>query len=241
MQAISLFDKLHIVPSAFDIFTCSDATIPTDESNLVLKALALFRQLTGDHRPFAIHLQKNIPAQAGLGGGSGNAATTLYAINQICGSPLSPELLQEKSALLGADVPFFFSSGTAYCSGIGEIVENLPFQEGECTIIKPHFGVSTAGVYATCIPNACSSEHPKTLLESNALVNDLEWAVFKSNPSMQLLKERLQEEKRGPLVMTGSGSSFVCYGKNAIEPKSDLEIFCVKHIQRKSKSWYASP
>lgn len=240
MQAISLFDELLIDKSDRDSFSCSDSSLPLDETNLVCKAVALFRSMTRERSSFSIHLQKNIPTQAGLGGGSSNAATTLFALNSLSGSPLTTAELQAASAQLGADVPFFFSSGTAYCTGIGEKVENLPFQSGECQIIKPKWGVSTHGVYTHARPDGCSCELPLQLLLKEELVNDLELPVFSMYPKLETLKKRLIEEGFSPLVLTGSGSSFVCYGTKTGMLGEEIEVFRAKHIQRKSDTWYSS-
>jgi 4-diphosphocytidyl-2-C-methyl-D-erythritol kinase len=70
-----------------DIVTCSDLSLKVDNSNLVSKALGLMRNRTGISQYFQVHLEKHIPIQAGLGGGSGNAATTMYAFNRLCGYP----------------------------------------------------------------------------------------------------------------------------------------------------------
>jgi 4-diphosphocytidyl-2-C-methyl-D-erythritol kinase len=90
-QAISLSDGMSfsLLPrgSTSDVLTCSDATLSVDDSNLVLKALNLMRRKTGIPSYFKVHLEKNVPMQAGLGGGSGNAATTMYAFNKLSGFP----------------------------------------------------------------------------------------------------------------------------------------------------------
>lgn len=108
-----------------DKMTCSNTLLEVDKTNLVIKALELMRTKTKMKQYFKVHLQKNIPMQAGLGGGSGNAATAMYAFNQLCGYPASIQQMQEWSAELGSDVSFFFSSGTAYCTGRGEEVLSL--------------------------------------------------------------------------------------------------------------------
>lgn len=127
--------------STKDELTCSDSVLMVDNSNLVIKALNLMRAKTNVKQHFKIHLQKNIPMQAGLGGGSGNAATAMHAFNAACGYPASTEQLQAWSAEIGSDVSFFFSSGTAYCTGRGEHVQSLaPLPDSEnlrSVIFKP--------------------------------------------------------------------------------------------------------
>lgn len=81
------------------------------------QAFKLFRERTGVDQHFWVHLKKSVPAGAGLGGGSGNAATALWAANAMCGTNLSDETLMEWSGDLGSDCPIFFSHGAAYCTG----------------------------------------------------------------------------------------------------------------------------
>jgi 4-diphosphocytidyl-2-C-methyl-D-erythritol kinase len=129
-QAISLSDRMSFtkLPTTAkkDEMTCSDTTLKVDSSNLVIKSLELMRQKTGRKQYFRVHLEKIVPMQAGLGGGSGNAATTMHAFNALCGYPASLEDLKLWSGAIGSDITFFFSTGTAYCTGRGEIIQSLP-------------------------------------------------------------------------------------------------------------------
>lgn len=119
-QAISLGDTLIMERASTDQLTCDHSFLPTDHSNLILKAIKLFRQRTGCEQAFKVHLIKRIPIQAGLGGGSSNAATTLWGCNQLAQTNLSDSTLMEWGTELGSDVSFFFSQGTAHCTGRGE-------------------------------------------------------------------------------------------------------------------------
>ena len=100
--------------------------IPTDESNLVMRALQLFAERTGEKRRVHCRLHKAVPAQGGLGGGSCDAATALHAANRLAGFPVSESELIEWGGELGSDVSFFLSRGTAMCTGRGELIEPLP-------------------------------------------------------------------------------------------------------------------
>ena len=82
------------------------------------------RNKTKVNQYFQVHLNKVVPIQAGLGGGSGNAATAMYAFNKLCGYPCSLNDLRLWSGDIGSDITFFFTSGTAYCTGRGEIVDS---------------------------------------------------------------------------------------------------------------------
>ncbi|KAL5227112.1 hypothetical protein ABZP36_015377 [Zizania latifolia] len=152
-HVISLGDtiKFSLSPSkSKDRLSTNVAGVPVDESNLIIKALNLYRKKTGTDNFFWIHLDKKVPTGAGLGGGSSNAATALWAANQFSGCIASEKDLQEWSGEIGSDIPFFFSQGAAYCTGRGEIVEdirnplpaNLPM-----VLIKPPEACSTAEVY----------------------------------------------------------------------------------------------
>ncbi len=113
-QAISLYDTIHFALSDHDELTCDKPGIPTDSTNLILKAADLFRRKTGLKFGLKAHLEKRIPHEAGLGGGSSNAATTLWALNQLHGQPASPDELIAWSGEIGSDITFFLSHGTAY-------------------------------------------------------------------------------------------------------------------------------
>ena len=125
--------------------------LPTDGQNLVHRAATAFLQaakITGGVR---IHLEKKIPLAAGLGGGSGNAATTLLALNELFDQPLAPEKLHELAAALGSDVPFFLQNRPALATGRGEKIqplEDFPALRGKAfLLIHPGFGILTAWAY----------------------------------------------------------------------------------------------
>jgi 4-diphosphocytidyl-2-C-methyl-D-erythritol kinase len=107
-QAVSLGDFLSIEMSEEDVLSCNDLSLLCDRSNLIMKALDLFRKKTGIKIAVKVHLEKNIPLQSGLGGGSSNAATTLWGLNELCGRPASLRQLQNWSSEIGSDIPFFF-------------------------------------------------------------------------------------------------------------------------------------
>ena len=161
-----------------DIFECNLEGVPTDESNLIIRALNLFRKHTGVDRYFKVSLIKRVPMQGGLGGGSSNAATAMHAANQLTGCPASLNNLIEWSGEIGSDITFFLSKGTAYCTGRGEILrpvkplEILPGVDrnrdgyDSVYIIKPSVGLSTPLVFKNLNLNALSPIDPETLLEA---------------------------------------------------------------------------
>lgn len=243
-QTISLFDTLHFEINAHDQLSCSDPTIPTDHTNLVFKALNLFRNKTQIKSCFKIHLEKKIPHQAGLGGGSGNAATTLWALNQLCGKPASTSQLAEWSFEIGSDIPFFFSNGTAYCTGRGEHVRSLKAMPQEnIWIIKPKEGLSTPAVYRGLNLSKLSKHVPDEHLESflsgqKHYFNDLETAAFSVLPSLECLQKELLTCGFHTVLLAGSGSGLICFGNG--HPPIRQGLFCreVAFLNRTNDQWY---
>ena len=169
-QTIAFGDSLKVTPlpstAIEDEIFCTDPTVPCDERNLVWKAAELFRKKTGNRQKFSIDLRKEVPAGAGLGGGSGNAATMLWAANKICGEDRPDSDLLEWSGDIGSDISFFFSGGTAYCTGRGEIVEDMPpaLPSGyPIVLVKPALPLSTAAVYGKLDVSRCSDVDPEEL------------------------------------------------------------------------------
>jgi 4-diphosphocytidyl-2-C-methyl-D-erythritol kinase len=242
-QAISLGDFLHVGLSEEDDFTCSDESL-SSSSNLVIKARELFRDKTGMRHPFKIHLTKRVPIQAGLGGGSGNAASALWAFNQLLGKPAEIKELIKWSMELGSDVPFFFSNGTAFCRGRGEILENVPPLEASLVwIAKPKMGLSTKLVYESHQADASSNVDPYSVLQAFRngrpdYFNDLERSAFRLLPALSNIKNNLLEAGFETVVMTGSGTAFFCLGEAQPPSLKNIEFFKVHFIRRREGCWY---
>jgi 4-diphosphocytidyl-2-C-methyl-D-erythritol kinase len=215
-QAIDVGDDLILKHHHEDLLTCSDPNLACDASNLVIRALNLFRQsFSCPH--VHIHLVKRIPQQAGLGGGSSNAATTLWALNQFSGTPATDTQLIHLASQIGSDVPFFFSSGTAYCTGRGEIMKPASITPVSGWLAKPAFGLSTPAVYhETRIDELRKTDPEKCLAsfqtEKPFYQNDLEPAAIRLEPNLALFKELLLSSGFHTVTMTGSGSAFFCLG-----------------------------
>lgn len=155
VHCIGLFDTIGIDTSSSSEFSlrCNDAGL-SGEENLCLRAARAWRRAvkhSGDGRSYfpglRITLDKKIPVGAGLGGGSGNAAATLLALNDHFGSPLEKEQLLEIAVALGADVPLFLEGGCMLMEGIGERLQTLPALTGWIVLIQPPQRVDTAQVY----------------------------------------------------------------------------------------------
>lgn len=245
-QTIDLGDFLTFSFHSEDSLTCTDPVIPIDESNLISKAIHLFRRKTGIQKKYKVHLEKNVPIQAGLGGGSSNAATTLWALNQLSGHPATTEDLQKWSAEIGSDIPFFFSEGTAYCTGRGEHVQSLlPQPSRSCWIIKPSIGLSTPEVYKRLSAAPLSEEVMRRddlkafFSEPYFYVNDLEKPAFALCPPLSALKDSLKQQGFDVVMMTGSGSAFFCLGDGRQAVFGENLFACKAHFRnRKAGFWY---
>jgi 4-diphosphocytidyl-2-C-methyl-D-erythritol kinase len=191
--------------------SCSDPSLPVDESNLALKALRAFEQRSGIHRSWAIHLEKRVPSGAGLGGGSSDAAAVLRGLNQLNGSPLSVDDLCAVAGTIGSDIPFFIHGCTCDATGRGEVVVPVDFPHRlTVLLIKPPFGVPTPWAYKQWqtskeLPGVRYSPQDCTWGE---MVNDLERPVFAKHMLLPALKTwLLQQEETMAALMSGSGST----------------------------------
>ncbi|OMO51161.1 4-diphosphocytidyl-2C-methyl-D-erythritol kinase [Corchorus capsularis] len=228
-HTVSLGDiiKFSLSPSkSKDRLSTNVSGVPLDDRNLIIKALNLYRKKTGSDNFFWVHLDKKVPTGAGLGGGSSNAATALWAANQFNGRVATERELQEWSSEIGSDIPFFFSHGAAYCTGRGEVVQDIlpPLAlDIPMVLIKPKEASSTAEVYKRLQLDQTSKFDPLTLLEkisSNGIsqdvcINDLEPPAFEVLPCLKRLKQRVTAAGRGQydaVFMSGSGSTIVGIG-----------------------------
>ncbi|KAI9073791.1 hypothetical protein K1719_044238 [Acacia pycnantha] len=269
-HVISLGDtiKFSLSPSTSnDRLSTNVSGVPIDDSNLIIKALNLYRKKTGSEKFFWIHLDKRVPSGAGLGGGSSNAATALWAANQFSGCLATEKELQEWSSEIGSDVPFFFSQGAAYCTGRGEVVQDIPPPiplDTPMVLIKPPEACSTAEVYKRFKLDQTSNVDPLTLLEKisrngisqDVCINDLgmflaETPAFEVLPSLKRLKQRITAAGRGEydaVFMSGSGSTIV--GVGSPDPPQfvydedtykDVFLSDAYFLTREANQWYREP
>lgn len=206
-----LADELVFSESPGFAFTCDDPSLPTDESNLVVKAVRSYEQATGTRCEHAIHLIKRIPHGAGLGGGSSDAATALLGLDRLNGGQLGLARLSEMAAELGSDIPFFLLEGTARCTGRGEILEKAPEPPNfRLLLLKPSFGVPTPDAYGRWsrsreIPGVRYSIQS---LDSVELINDLERPVFEKHRFLAETKMwLLARNEVAAALLCGSGST----------------------------------
>ena len=151
MQSISLHDIVTVEKTASpEIEVICGNGIPSGEQNIAYKAAREFFRFTGiSDKGVRISIEKHIPSEAGLGGGSADAAAVICCLNKLFGTKLPQKDLCEIGASVGADVPFCIVGGTALCEGIGEVITSLSPLECECVLIaKGRLGVSTKEAYA---------------------------------------------------------------------------------------------
>lgn len=208
-------DGLEIIPAETTTFTSSGNVIPGKaEDNLCLKAYQLLQgdfQLPAVH----IHLHKVIPAGAGLGGGSSDAAHTLTLLNTLFEMKLSIEQLKHYALQLGSDCPFFIESRAMLGTARGEILEpvNVDLTGKFIALIKPDVHVSTAEAYGGVKPSGKSGEIKHILLNvpvkswREQLHNDFEHSVFQAHPQIGEIKQKLYNHGALYASMSGSGSA----------------------------------
>jgi 4-diphosphocytidyl-2-C-methyl-D-erythritol kinase len=244
MHPVNLFDELSFERAGSGIhLTCDEPTLPVDSKNLVYRAAEAFLK---QHQPDAgvhIHLKKRIPLAAGLGGGSGNAATALLGLNELFGSPLPVKTLETIAATLGSDIPFFLYDHPALATGRGEQVQPLeafPALRGRAFfLVHPGFGISTPWSYQNLarFPAALNGRPGRAqrlvaLLRGGDLktaaeefYNSLEAPAFDKFPVLALYKEFLQANGALFSLMSGSGSTTFAIAENLVAAENLAEKF----------------
>jgi 4-diphosphocytidyl-2-C-methyl-D-erythritol kinase len=242
---VRLFDRLTFSRggSGGIELTCSDPSLPTDSTNLVHRAAIAFLAMAEISEGVRIHLVKQIPMAAGLGGGSGNAATTLLGLNELFGAPLSVAQLQAIAATLGSDVNFFLQAKPALATGRGEKVEALddfPALHGAYfLLIHPGFGISTPWAYQNLarFPSALNGTPGRarkliSLLQTADLAtagrefyNSLEAPALEKYPVLALSQEFLREQGAAATLMSGSGSTTFALFRDQATAETALERF----------------
>ncbi len=213
MAPIDLYDQLDFHNSRTTTLLCDTPGVPTDESNLVFKAIREFEKAYGRKAKQRITLTKRIPHGAGLGGGSSDAAITLQAVNEILGTNYDQTELSSMAAALGSDVPYFLTPTICRCTGRGEIVTPVPELAGwssPIVLLKPAFAVSTPSAYKglTCSRRLKGISYGPQKVDNITLVNELERPVFAKFPILAHMKHWLLEQPgTRAALMSGSGST----------------------------------
>ena len=216
MLAVNLYDTLEYRrrDDGRLVVQCDTPEIPGGPENLVWRAAAALQAAAGGRLGADIRLSKRIPHQAGLGGGSSDAAATLFALNRLWNLNWPQEELQQIAATLGSDIGFFLSAPAAWCTGRGELVE--PEHLGgrfDFVIVKPAMGLSTAEVYRRAsIPSQNISG--STVRESLRSGDRLQEAAFAAAPVVRDLYHELLETKPLGCLLSGSGSCVFALCRN---------------------------
>lgn len=249
---VPLTDELEINISETNSFSQDGIPIagnPND--NLCVKAYNLLRESYPEQvGSVTIHLKKNIPFGAGLGGGSADAAFTLKMLNELFSLQLSSDELRAFAARLGADCPFFIDNQPAYATGIGDLLEPFPVNLSgyALLLVKPQDAVSTKEAYSGIVPRDKRTDiNPVDLkaalcqpvdLWKEVVVNDFEDSVFPAHPAIAAIKQQLYDCGATYAAMSGSGSTvfglFNCKNESSLtKAKSafadtDYFIYCSK-------------
>ena len=221
-QSLALHDTIVFTPrrGPFTI-ECDDPSVPCDRTNLVWKAAArIWRAAgkTGAPRGVHVRLIKRIPAQAGLGGGSSDAAATLRALNALWRTSLGAESLHALAAKLGADVPYFLKGGSALGLDRGDRLVPLPdWPAVWLVILRPPFGVRTPAAYGWFDRDRRAQVRPRSKDRvrwgsvgwsmSEQAGNDLEPAVSRRHPEVARLVRSLRKSGAAVAAMSGSGTA----------------------------------
>lgn len=241
MQSIGLKDVISVEKTKGEKITisCTDESVPTDSKNIVYKCAVKFFEHFGieKNKGVHIHIEKNIPHEAGLGGGSADGAAVLVALNEIFDTQANKRTLMFIGGKVGADIPFCIIGGTALCQDIGTVVAPLPdIDECNIVVVKPENGSSTVKAYDAIDEMGERMKHTKNnemlelLLEENfkdALKycdNVFEQVIEVSDRAD--IKHILRKNNSSAACMSGSGSAI--YGiffsdEDAKNAKKELE------------------
>ncbi len=234
MQAIALADELTASVDSNQqpgivLNTNQPDLTQSAEDNSVVKAYHLFFKNSPDLKPLSVtvNLSKYVPHQAGLGGGSADAAAMLQILNELTNGAYTGADLQQLAAQLGSDVPFFITGKTALATGGGELIQPLdnPLSSGlPMLIVKPKaISISTPDAYqwlreqnqyreepVSSLLAALKDPHPEVALLNSLLFNDFETVVYRQCPELAKIVEQLRELNL-PVCLSGSGSALFCF------------------------------
>lgn len=245
MVPIDLYDTVLVEISPYDELVCEGMNIPMDETNTVFKAIQLLREKYGFEEHFRITIEKNIPMQAGMAGGSADGAAVLRMVNQMLQLHIPIDELSFMSKAIGADVPFCVKQQCSIVEGIGEYL--TPFSmncDFYVLLVKPEAGVPTGTAFQMLDFSKC--EHPNcedvkracetddfTLL-CQSLGNTLEYSAVQIVKEVADLKQKLQAMGFPAVLMSGSGSTVFALSQDeafvdqAVEKLKDEVPFVMK-------------
>jgi len=244
MHPVDICDEMTFARAGAGLeLTCSQPELPADSRNLVHRAATQFLAAAKISDGVRIHLQKNLPLAGGIGGGSANAAVTFLALNELFGSPLPRERLQELAAGLGSDVPFFLQDKPALATGRGEQVRTLgdfaALHGKAFFLIHPGFGIATPWSYHNLarFPQALEGRPGRAQklvawlqagdlkMAADEIYNSLEAPAFDKFPVLTLYQQFLREHGALAALMSGSGSTTFAIADNLATAQALAEKF----------------
>jgi len=253
-QTISLHDSITFTDAPDLSLTWNQNEVAVSDDNLIIRAASALKRRFQVDRGARINLVKTIPAPGGLGGGSSNGAVALMGLSKLWQLRADRKTLLELASEIGSDVPFFFHGGTAFGSGRGEIIEDLPGPAlGPMLVVTPSVAVHTPeAFYRLSAPNLTKTALNRNLsvcrngakspdLLHSALINDLEASVFGAYPEVRRVKETLLALGAQNAAMSGSGASvFAIFDKEetrqaalkALDNEVNWRKFAVAAISR---------
>ena len=212
---IAVSDALEILPAANLTMTQSGIAVPGDPAqNLCLKAYHLLKKDFPTLPAVQMHLHKNIPMGAGLGGGSSDGTAALMILNQQFTLGLNDQQLIAYASQLGSDCPFFVYNKACHATGRGEVLTpiQLDLSNYQFLLVHPGVHIATAWAFQQLNPHI-KSESIQAIIEKpitdwkNYLINDFEAPVFKAEPTLSVIKDQLYQLGAIYASMSGSGSS----------------------------------
>jgi len=239
-------DVLEAQPAEHLQMTCTEDSLPADESNLVMQAARHLAQTFGVRTGALVHLEKVLPMGAGLGGGSSDAAATLRVLCRLWALRCSRRRLRRIALELGSDVPFFLYGRAALASGRGEELHPMADYAMPFTLVvaAPPVHVSTAWAFGQIRPTAHERPDLEEVVRSNdldrwhrELTNDFERPVMSVRPLLKAIKRLLIDTGAGFASMTGSGSAL--YG--VFESECDAIAACDAARQAGCRTWIERP
>ena len=244
LQSIDLADRMRIqlTSDARIHIQCDVPGIPTDDSNLCHRAVVAMRKVAGPSLGARITLEKKIPAGAGLGGGSANAAGVMRAVEHALALDTPRTTLEAIAAGLGSDIPFMLYGGTAVGRGRGEMVTAIePLKRGFFVVVKPEVSIPTAWVYSNLNFRLTHHRHRLNLRAVSAVLarfpkaelpfrNALEDVVLRAYPSVAKILEELISERPCFASMTGSGSALYAIFDRETRAREVAERFSVRGL-----------
>ncbi|GMO65342.1 MAG: 4-(cytidine 5'-diphospho)-2-C-methyl-D-erythritol kinase [Endomicrobiia bacterium] len=238
MQTVSLHDELFFELTDSEVLLkCENKHLSINKENIVYKAAQILKKYYNVNKGVKIYLKKKIPIKAGLGGGSSDAASTLKALVKLWNIETSKDKLEKIAVKLGADVPFFLTSGTALCEGIGEIITPLKnIEKLNIVLVNPDFGLSSKDIYKKIRFPLTNQVKINRIIFSinngafnkkegfNYCFNRFEEFVFPSYPEIVKIKKVLNELGCVSL-MSGSGTTvFGIYDNESETEKLKSEL-----------------